>query len=111
MTPLSAPRTRYAILDMLLATCRQQRLPLLACRSMGYYIPKTNGKRLVHALCPLGKDFMRELFSPTTRVTRGWSYGGYAKRRRDGGYNAAVSVEGEAPRIPRLPPRSFTRHP
>ena len=27
---------------------------------------------------------MRELFAPTTRVPRGWSYGGYVKRRREG---------------------------
>ena len=33
---------------------------------------------------PLGKDFMRELFAPTTRVPCSWSYGGYAKRRREG---------------------------
>ena len=38
----------------------------------------------MRSLCPLGKDFMRELFAPTTRVPCGWSYGGYAKRRREG---------------------------
>ena len=42
MIPLSAPRTRHALLDLLLATCRQQRLPL-ACRSMRFLSQKPMG--------------------------------------------------------------------
>jgi hypothetical protein len=62
-----------------------QRLPTLCCRSQGHFIPKPKGdQRLIHALCAFGKDFMREVYSDSTRQPPGFSYGGYSRRRREG---------------------------
>ena len=62
-----------------------QRLPTLCCRSQGHFIPKPNGdQRLIHALCPFGKDFMREVYSDPARQAPGFIYGCYSRRRREG---------------------------
>ena len=59
---------------------------MLASCSQEHYIPKPNeDSRLIHSLCSFGKDFMRETFRESTRQSKGWSHGGYAKRRREGG--------------------------
>ena len=54
------PRIKNAVLDLLGSTIESGRMAFLINHSMGTYIPKTNGQRLIHSLCPLGKDIMRE---------------------------------------------------
>ena len=50
-----APRVKNAVLDLLGSMITCGRLAFLMNRSMGTYIPKTNGQRLIHSLCPLAR--------------------------------------------------------
>ena len=57
--------------DLICSMLAHQRLPTLCCRSQGHFIPKPNGdQRLIHALCPFGKDFMRCAKSTQTQLAK-----------------------------------------
>ena len=65
---LTVPRTKNAIHDLICLMLSHQRLPTLCCRGQGHFIPKPSvDQRLVHARCPFSKDFMREVYSDSTR--------------------------------------------
>ena len=77
-------RTDRAYLDLIASGLKNERLPINCSRSVGFRVPKTNGYRLVHSLCPFGKDFIRTVIRDSRRTPPKWAFGGYKRRRREG---------------------------
>ena len=81
----------------------------VAAKATSY--PSPNGdQRLIHALCSVSKDFMREVYSDSTRQAPGFSYGGYSRRQCEGAILQKNGLERTPSQSQSLTPRTLVRY-